>query len=229
MNHLLHLLSFDLRLLHRNRLFVLAAAVALIYVGVFYLIRTLGNLETMLIILIFNDPVVTGYLFAGVLLLFDKNQHTLQALAVLPVPFRLYLLSKAVVLAVLATGLAFAMALATVGWAFQPVHLFFATFLSAFIFSCIGFYVGAYAKNFNHLLFYSIPFLVVAGLPFLALFGIGSWAYFFPIPSTGGIVLLQASFTDLSLMKISLGYLHLIVWAGLSWTVAVRTTERRLL
>jgi fluoroquinolone transport system permease protein len=229
MKDFLQLLKWDITLLNRNRLFVLAAAVAGIYIALFYLLKPLGNLTTILIILIYNDPVVTGYLFASVLLLFDKNQHTLQAISVLPLPFRIYLLSKAVLLALLSTAISFIMAFATRGTDFNGFHLLTASFLSAFMFSCFGFAVGALCRNFNQLLLYSIPFFLLTGIPFLSLFGIGDKAHYAVIASTGGIGILQSAFEEKSSLHTLLMYVHLLTWTGISWVIALKMTAKGML
>ena len=229
MSSFLTLLKWDMVLLNRNRLFVLAAVVAGIYIALFYLLKPLGNLTNVLIILIFNDPVVTGYLFAGVLLLFDKNQHTLQAISVLPLPFATYLLSKAVLLSVLATVLSFIMTFATRGIDFNAGHLLAASFLSAFMFSLLGFVVGALTRNFNQLLLYSIPFFVLTGLPVLALFGYGELWQYALVPSTGGIGIMQAAFEEKSGWHTLFMYIHLLVWTVISWIIALKVTSGKLL
>jgi fluoroquinolone transport system permease protein len=229
MTDLWQLLKWDIVLLSRNRLFILAAAVAGIYIALFYLLKPLGNLTTLLIILIFNDPVVTGYLFASVLLIFDKNQHTLQAISVLPLPFRTYLLSKAVLLALLATVISFVMAFATRGTDFNAFHLLPVAFLSAFMFALSGFTVGALTRNFNQLLLYSVPFFILTATPFLPLFGYGELAYYFLVPSAGGIGILQAAFEEKSPWFIAVMYMHLLTWTAISWVIALKVTSRKLL
>ncbi|MDX5321229.1 MAG: hypothetical protein LPK45_08940, partial [Bacteroidota bacterium] len=62
----LKLLKWDLLQLHRNNLIVLALLVAAMYLGLFKLLEPLGDLRSLLVLLVFNDPVVTGLLFAGV-------------------------------------------------------------------------------------------------------------------------------------------------------------------
>ncbi len=226
MKQFVHLLKWDVVLLNRNRLFILAAAMAAIYIGIFYLIKPLGNLTIIVIVLIYNDPVITGFLFASVLLMFDKNQHMVSAITVLPIPFTFYLLSKTVVLATLAVLSAFVMAFATHGLGFNYFHLFCATFISAFMFSCFGFAIGAVSKTFNQLLLYSIPFFIITALPFLALFDVGEPAYYFLIPSTGGLEILRSAFEPNSFLHNIGSYGQMLIWAAVSWWMAVKATTR---
>jgi len=229
MKYLPILFKGDLVLLYRNQLFSISMVIALLYTGLFYLLKPLGNLSNLAIVLIFNDPVVTGYLFAGVLWLFDRNQHTLQAISVLPVRLEWYLFSKALVLSLLATLVAVIMTVAMKGWAFNPVHLILSTFLSAFLFSSFGFAIGALSKNFNQFLMYSIPFFIVAGLPLLPLFGIGRFVHFLLIPVTGGVAVMQAAFNEGTGLAVWSFYFHLLLWSAIGWWLAVKNAKRALL
>src|SRR5690606_14210742 len=129
---------------------------------------------------------------AGILWLFDKNQHTIQVIAVLPIKPAYYLLSKIIVLSILATILSFILTIAARGLIFNGFYLFISVFLSAFMFSCLGLSIGALTRNFNQFLLYAIPILILTGLPFASLFGVGKSWYYLPLPSAGGIELLRS-------------------------------------
>ncbi|MCU0397747.1 MAG: hypothetical protein MUC73_06555, partial [Cyclobacteriaceae bacterium] len=96
MNQLLHLLKFDFILLNKNKIITISILVTAIYVGVFKGLSYLGNMEKLLILVIFNDPALLGFLFVGVLVLFEKNENTLDALAVTPIKISNYILSKSI-------------------------------------------------------------------------------------------------------------------------------------
>jgi fluoroquinolone transport system permease protein len=224
--HLFRMLGWDLILLHRNQLIVLSAVVAGLYVGLFYLLKPLGNLHTLLIVLLFNDPVVTGFLFAGVLYLMEKNQNTLQAIRIAPQPLAHFLLSKSLALAILSIFTAICMVLAAHGSDFRWVHLLGGVFLSALFFSFWGFYFGVYSRTFNHFLLFTIGFLVLMGIPFLSLFDVGYPAYYLPFPSYAGICLLQASLEELPGGQLLYGYVYLGLWVVLSWLMTLRAVKK---
>jgi fluoroquinolone transport system permease protein len=229
MSHLAKLLHWDIILLHRNMLIFISAVVAAVYVGIFYLMQPLGSLDFILALLIFNDPVVTCYIFAAVLWLYDKNQNILQAVSVLPLKIEIYLISKILILSSLATIMALIMALATNGFNFNLAHLVLSVFLSGFIFASLGFVIGANSKNFNQFLLYSIPFLILAGLPFLRLLGIGEIYYFAWLPSTGGIELLYSAIDGANGWQDVLMISHLLIFCYLSWKLCIRTVQKKML
>jgi fluoroquinolone transport system permease protein len=222
-------LRWDAVLLYRNRLFHIALFIALIYTGIFFLLKPLGNLDNILVVLIFNDPVVTGYIFGGVIWLFDKNQHTLQAVSVLPVRRNLYLLSKILILSVLAVLVSLVMAFAALGIDFNWFHLVISVFLTTFLFSAAGFAIAAISRGFNEFLLYSIPFFIISALPFLPLFGIGRIFYFFLLPTTGSLFILKSAVISPDPWILLLMYFHLILWTALSWRLVVRVTQKRMI
>ncbi len=229
MKHLAHLLKWDTILLHRNKLFILAAVMAFLYIGLFFLLKPLGNLTNVLIILIYNDPVVTGYIFAGVMWMFDRNQNTLQAVAVLPVKVEKYLLSKILVLTALSTLVAFIMTITIRGFDFNFLQLFGSVVLSALMFCCMGFIVGAVSKTFNQFLMLSIPVFIITAIPFLPLFGIGKYGYTAFIPSAGGIEILRGAFETQSIFFTFLIWITAVFWALAMWFFAVKIVKSKML
>ena len=229
MKQLAKILGWDILLLHRNRLFVVALVLALIYVGLFYLLKPLGDLSNLLVLLIINDPVVTGFVFAGVLWIFDQQQKTLQALAVVPLRLEFYLLSKCILLSLLGSVSAIVMAIATKGMDFEIGHLFVIVFLATFMFACFGFTLAAFAKTLNRLLVYMIPWFVVCGIPVVLLFGVEKQLFMWLLPTTGLVELLKASLSQAAVSSFPFAYLHLIVYTILTWIIMVKVTTKRMI
>lgn len=229
MNKLLQLLKWDAILLHRNRLFIIAGAVAVLYIGIFYLLKPLGSLDRILAVLVFNDPVVTGFIFAGILWMFDKNQNTLQALNVTPIKLTTYLFSKITILSLLGTMSAVLMALAAMGTAVNYFHLILSTYFSSFIFSCVGFMVGATSSNFNNFLMRSIGVFVLMAVPMLWIFDIGNFWWYLIVPITGGVGTLYAAVSEVEPVIIFASYLQLGAVSYISWLLVKRITAKQLL
>ncbi|MGB3589528.1 MAG: hypothetical protein WBA23_23480 [Tunicatimonas sp.] len=206
MKALTNLLRWDLLLLHRNQLIVISLALAGLYLGVFYLLKDLGNLEKLLVLLIYNDPVVTGLMFIGALVLFEKDQHTLEALAVSPLSTDTYLWSKAISLTLVALGTSLMMAWAGYGWQFQYVHFVTGVIGASLFYIFLGGWVVAQTNSFNQFLVRMIPLLILTALPFIPFFGAAPSVWFYPIPSYPSILLLQATFEDISVMELVYAY-----------------------
>ena len=196
MKQFVHLLMHDFRLLQRNNIIVISIAVSALYVGAFIGLSTLGDIEKFLILTIFNDPALLGFLFIGVMVLFEKNEMTLQALAVTPMNFHHYLLSKALSLTVVAVGCCVAMVLAANGWAINWIHFVSAAFLATMLFSFIGFGVVAGQSTFNGYLLPAVGVLVFLSLPFLGYFEVVPKFWFFLFPDYPVIELFQFAFAE---------------------------------
>lgn len=211
MKQLLHLLKWDLMLLQRNQLVAISLLIAGLYLGVFFLLKSLGNLENVLILMIFNDPIITGYLFGGVLLLFEKDQHTLAALSVSPLSFKYYLWSKAIALTLIATLTALIMVWTAYGLVFNYLHFIASVAGSTLFFVWLGCGIGVKARGFNHFLIQTIAVLILVAVPFLALFGVWQSSLFFIFPSYPGLLLLQASFKSLAVWQYIYSYTYLLL------------------
>jgi len=225
---ILTLLKWDIILLYRNKLFHVSVAITLVYIALFYLLKSLGNLHIPLIILIYNDPVIISYMFSGVLWLTDRNQNTMQAISVLPLQKIDYLISKTLALSSLAVILAFIMSIAAVGTNFNPFHLITSVFFSSLMFCAFGFTLGSLSNNFLGFLMKSLPLFILSAIPMVILFDLLSPIWFSWIPTLGGVMILQSAFVEKSFLFISLGYLSLIVWAWFSIKVCKYVTLKRI-
>ena len=208
-------IQLDVILLFRSRLFHISAIITVVYIGMFYLLKPLGSVHLPLIILIYNDPVIMGYMFAGVLWLFDKNQNTLQAISVLPVNKQEYLFSKILILSILAVMLSIIMSVSAVGFSFNWFHLIFSVFLSSIMFCCIGFAIGSRSAHFLSFLMKSLPVFIVFALPMLVLFNFFPYWYFILVPSLGGILVMKSAFIQVDVLTSVIGYAHMITWTAI--------------
>lgn len=211
------LLYWDLVLLNRNKLIVLGLVVAAIYLGLFKLLAGLGDLDSLLLVLVFNDPVVTGLLFAGVIMLFESSQNTLVAVQVSPVRMEHYLLSKIISLTLLSTVSALLMNLAAIGLDFQFLHFTLGVAGTSALFVMAGLYLGYGAKGFNHFLMRSIGFLMLSALPFLAYFQIVPDIYLAWLPMYAGMKLIEAAYHSLDWYFLVYAYAYLGFGLYFAW------------
>lgn len=211
MKQLTHLLRWDFVQLHRHQMISISLLVGAVYLGIFYLLRSLGDLDNLLIVMVFNDPVLMSYLFAGVLLLYERDQRTRDALAVTPMSGAAYLWSRALVLSVVATFVALLMVWVGYGFVFNYLHFLVGCFGSSLLFTWLGCIVSGYSNGFNAYLIRSVGFFIPAALPLLWLFDVWDHPLLYLIPSFPGVLLLKASFQPLELWQYVYGYLYLIL------------------
>lgn len=211
----LHLLTQDFRLLQRYNIIKVSILVTAIYMALFYWLRELEEAEKILVLIIFNDPALIGFLFAGVMVLFERNENTLQALSVTPLRKGQYILSKSLALSLIATACCFAMAIAAMGSRFNFIHFGMASMLTTLMFSFLGFMMVAGEKGFNRFILKTLGIILVLALPFLGFFGLSPREWFLWIPSQPAIDLFRASFREDSPGSMILyAYSALIFWTA---------------
>ncbi len=193
MSQLLHLLKHDFVLLQRNRIIILSLAVTAVYTAVFRLLASYGEVEKFLILVIFNDPALIGFLFVGVIVLFENNENTIQALAVSPVKVRNYILSKSLALTSISVVCCYAMAIACFGSGFHVFHYGMAAILGTLMFSFLGFVIVAGQTSFNRYILRAIGVIILLAVPFLGYFDIVSRHWFILFPTQPAIDLFSLS------------------------------------
>jgi fluoroquinolone transport system permease protein len=229
MNQLTHFLKHDFMLLNRNRIIQISALVTLIYIAVFKGLSTFGNMDQLVVLVIFNDPALLGFLFIGVMMLFEKNENTLQVLAIAPFDEKNYILSKSISLTVISLVCCLAMAVASNGLNFNWIHFSLASILTSILFSFLGFIVVARENAFNKYILKAIGWLLLLSVPFLGYFGLTEFYWYILFPTQPAIDLFQASFDEtLSAGRIVYAYVALISWIVLTYFWAVRSITKNI-
>lgn len=223
MNTFLHLLLHDFRLLFRNQIVTISVVVTLAYVGVFRFLAQFGAVEKLLILIIFNDPALLGFLFVGVMVLFEKNEGTWQALAVTPVRTSQYILSKSIALTIISLLCSCAMVLAAYGWQFHWGYFTLATLLTTLLYSMLGFIAVARQRLFNKYILLAGGLIILLGLPFLGYFGVVSEHWFIVFPTWPAVRLFDLAFQpEPSVMQVLTYSLLTLIWTVGAYFYALR-------
>lgn len=231
MKGLTSLIKLDFALLRRNNILTVSLIVTLLYIAVFRWLGNYGSMEHALVLIIFNDPALLGFLFAGVMVLFEKNERTIYALAATPMNVNHYVLSKSLLLTLLSLVCCTAMVLGGYGADVHPVHFICGCLLSTLLFAFIGFILVARQTTFNGYMFRSVGVLLVLALPFLGYFGITGHWWWCIVPSLPSIDLFDAAFhpDDVSREVLLYAYTGSIFWCVLTWRMAVRAIAKGML
>lgn len=229
MRELSHFLKHDFRLLNRNRIIQISVLVTIIYIAVFKGLSAFGNMDQLLVLVIFNDPALLGFLFIGVITLFEKNENTIQVLAVTPFNEKNYILSKSISLTVIALVCCLAMAIAADGFNFNMIHFILASVLTSMLFSFLGFIAVSGENSFNKYILKALGYLVLLSLPFTGYFGLTEFYWFVLFPTQPAIDLFHASFDEtMSAGRIFYAYSGLIVWCLVSYYIALKSITKNI-
>ena len=213
MKTLLHLLRFDMLLMARNKVFVVSAAVTFIYILLFRWLSGFMPAEKVLVLVIFHDPALLGFLFAGVLMLMESNENTLIALKVSPISLTQYIFSKTIWLSIISLICSLSMVIATKGMDFLILHFCLSVLLSTSLFAFAGFYLAGGVSNFNTYMLRALGGILILSLPFLGYFEIGKMEWYFLIPTSSCIVILDHSLNmNHSITELIFHYSLLSLW-----------------
>ena len=131
-------------------------------------------------LMIYSDPAALGLLFMGAIVLLEKSQRVLNALAVSPVKVFEYILSKILSLCVISVLVAWALAVTAELDNISTVLL--TTALTSIIFTLLGLIVATRINSLNQYLFASIPLEIICFTPpVIFLFSGDSVMRYFPL------------------------------------------------
>lgn len=223
MNELFRLLKFDFVLMHRYNIFIISIAVTLLYIGAFQLLKSYTEVENLIVLVIFNDPALIGFLFSGIMMIFESNENTISALRITPMKFKNYILSRSLILTVVALFCSLSIAIAGSAKGFSVTAYCVSIILSTLIFSFIGIHIAAGERSFNSYIIKALGVILFLTLPFLSFFGIWESFVFYAFPTMPLIELLSLSLQPDVSFDVLLPFLGLgLFWLGLSYFLALQ-------
>jgi fluoroquinolone transport system permease protein len=186
-------------------------------------------MERVLVLVIFNDPALLGFLFVGVMHLFEKNENTLQAMAVTPMQVENYILSKSIALTLISLFCCYLMVISAYGTNINFVHFTMATIFATMIFSMIGFVTVAGQESFNKYLLRALGVILFLTIPFLGYFDVLPEAWFWIFPTQPAIKLYTLAFTPQTTTDgVLVPYALCGAWTYVSFLWAKHTITRKL-
>lgn len=187
--------AWDLRLQVRYQIVTVSVAISLGY-AILFRVAPAARTEELAALLVFSDPTTIGFLFVGVLVLFERQSGTLQAVAVSPLSPGQYLWSKAISLTLVALLCAGLVAVAAHGWQVRVLPLVAGVALTSLLLVFIGFVAVARVQSVNQYLLVVPLYLVPATVPLAALAGL-ELPLFYAFPTYGSLLLIEGGFAPL--------------------------------
>jgi fluoroquinolone transport system permease protein len=216
----IHLVKWDFIFFLRYHIITVAGIITFLYSVVFQMLSI--HSDELITLIIFSDPAFLGFLFIGVILLYEKSAHTMQALAVTPSKLSKYIFSKALSLTSVAVLASMIMALAAKGFNFRAGYLFLAVALSSVVFILLGIVGISMVKTFNQYILVIPLFFAPAVLPILELFDFFTSPLFYLVPTKASLLLFEESFGSISVFERIYAIVYLLIWAGVSYKWAYK-------
>ncbi|HEC43007.1 MAG TPA: hypothetical protein ENI20_09290 [Bacteroides sp.] len=219
---------WDLRLQVKYQILTVAVIVTVLYIAIFKLLVK-GVFDEILILLIFTDPAMLGYIFIGALVLFEKGSNTLDAIVVSPLRIPEYLFSKVISLGLIATVCALAMAMAGHGIRFNYILFISSVFLTSAIVTLLGFAGASRIKTFNQYIIIVPMFLTPLALPLLNFFGLtNSWILYL-LPTQATLNLIWGSFHSIGTADLVYSLVYLPICLLFSYSYAAYSFRRHII
>lgn len=230
--NLMRLVAWDIKLQARENVYLFTALSTAAFAATVLLLPTDAPASVVTAIL-FLDPAVVGTSFVGAMVLMERSQNTLPALAVTPVSPADYVLAKIITL----TGLTFAggMTIVAVAWWPLPLDLALRFILALGFSGTLGVLTGlllvATANSMNHFIARAFPLTVFLFLPFFAHFGaIEGWLAWLLFAVNPGHAVMRALLWAADPAQVSLAeqiyafaYMALLIALFRSWAMRLHT------
>lgn len=224
MRTFINLLKWDLLLLAKYGILPVAIGIGALYIALIYFLNIPPNIIALLI---FSDPSMMGFIFVGVMVLFEKQAGTSSALIVTPLRPWQYLLSKSISLTIPALIISIAMTFASR----ESVNLMLviiAVFLTSVLFLLLGFIGAQRVKTFNQYILIIPMFIAPLSIPIIDYFGLWESPLMWIIPTQSSLVLLKAAFVEVVVWKQILSIFVLLLSIVLVWKWALAEYAKRM-
>lgn len=167
---LLRLARGDIRFQFKYGFYFLYLIFSILYITLAYILPHDWR-QTAVLVMVFTDPSALGLFFMGAIVLYEKSERVLDALAVSPVSVSEYVVSKLLSIGLISSLIALLIAVSS-RLSFQPFYFICAVFMGSCLFSSCGLILAAKSSTLNDFILSTIPFQIAIILPALAyLFG----------------------------------------------------------
>ncbi|MFO7575923.1 MAG: hypothetical protein R6W67_12280 [Bacteroidales bacterium] len=224
MRLLLTLLKWDILLLLRYNVMTIALALGSIY---FLVILLLEIPDLPVIFMIYSDPAMLGFIFIGVMVLFEKQSETLTVMKITPVEPWQYIMSKLIALTLPALMIGMAMGIAA--RIENLLLLVTAIILASSLMLLLGFAGVVRIKTFNQYILVIPLFLAPLSLPLISLFGLFESPVMWLIPTHATLMMFKATIMPVSTMELSIALIVALLMNLAAWTFALSSYRRYII
>lgn len=202
----------------------MAIGIGALYIALIYILNIPPNIIALLI---FSDPSMMGFIFIGVMVLFEKQAGTSSALVVTPLRPWQYLLSKSVSLTIPALIVSITMTYASRESA-NLLLVIVAVFLTSVLFLLLGFIGAQRVRTFNQYILIIPMFIAPFCIPIIDYFGLWESPLMWIIPTQSSLILLKAAFVEVAVWKQLLSVFILLLSIALAWKWALVEYAKRM-
>jgi fluoroquinolone transport system permease protein len=224
MNRLLSSLRWETTIQWRQGIYYAAAFITLMWTAILYQVPEAG-IVPLLVSVLFLDLSVFGFFFMAALYYLEKGERVLEGLVVTPLRVWEYLTTKIATLTLIAIVVGAIVTLLTYGVKLNWGWYVISVAAMSVPLTLLGFAIAARYTGINEFLLPAVFFLFVMQIPLIGYFGLWDHWLLYLIPSTPGLVLLQAAFETVPQWEIGYALIYLLALIVGSYWWASRTFE----
>lgn len=223
-------MKWQFLILARNQMITISVIVTAFYALVFFLLKSLPNIDKVLVTIILNDPATIGLLFIGIGIIIERRQQVLSSLFVTPMNLHVYLWTRIIVYSILGWACAVGMVLTVVGSSFHWIHFSAGVFGVCLLCCMLGIWLVTLSNSFMDFSLKSIPFLIFfVNLPLLNYWGVYDIQFFDYLPIQGSMDLIINAFEENpNKREVIWGYVSILLWGSVFYWLAYRSFLKRI-
>lgn len=183
------------------------AVLCIIYIAILNSLP-MGVKPQVTAILIFSDPAAMGLFFMGAIILMEKSQRVLNAVAVSPLKYMDYILSKVLSLALISILVATVIALA-VGVE-NLLFVLLGTLFSSIVFTLLGIIAATKIESLNQFILVSVLIEIICFVPPILAIIRSDWSFLELSPFDASMRLIYGSSNSI-LLDIAINILLIII------------------
>lgn len=214
MTRLANTMKLDVILQVRNKIYHISIGLALLIAAIMRGFFTQTALETALPAFVLVAIGSTTYLFVAGMMIFEKNERTLDGLIVTPLTTQEYMTSKAVTLTLLATLETSIIILLSYGFGFNPLYLYSGILLLGFMMVLMGIIQVVRFDTVTDFMVPAFAIGIITQLPIFLLFSFGEAirGLWYIVPTAAPFILMRAGFADMLPWQILYGFGYSSLW-----------------
>jgi fluoroquinolone transport system permease protein len=228
MKRLVAAIRLDARLQLRYGLYAVTAVVVAVWaIALWFLAEALRPLSGLLVpVFVSGNLLMTTFYFVAALVLFEKGEGSLAAIATTPLSDAEYLLSKVLSLTALALVESLVIVAVVSGTEARWGLLLPASALLAAVYTMLGFVAIVRHDSINEFLLPSVGYVFAFVLPLVGHFGFVDSLFFLPHPVEMALVLMRGAYAPEPLWKITLALFGLVAWFAATFLWARQRFDR---
>ena len=177
-------------------------------------------------IVVFTDPSVLGLIFIGGILMLEKEQGVTQFLAVTPLKFSEYIISKVLSLAAISLVAGLIISISSYHGAANYLLVCTSIMLVSIFFSLLGYIISQKCTSVNSFIMKSVPFIALFIIPCFSIIGFKGSELFLAVPTVAAFRLMIGAYTGIKTLFALALVLYVALWDAFMIFLAKKSYEK---